>query len=68
VYILPTPKKRLKTLVPPPLQKQSASSTTANVQPTIENLATTYIGRAFKKRTSTDVDDNMPLMDATLRS
>jgi hypothetical protein len=68
VYIFPTPKKRLKMLVPPPLQKQSVSSTAANVQPNIENSATSYIGRACKKKTSNDVDDNTPLMDTTLRS
>jgi hypothetical protein len=31
VYILPTPKKRSKTLVAPPLQQQSTSSTIENV-------------------------------------
>jgi hypothetical protein len=65
LYILPTPKKRLKKLVHPPLQKQSASSTIANVQPTIENVATTYIGRACKKRAYNDVND---VDDNTLRS
>jgi hypothetical protein len=59
-------KKRFKTLVPPPLQQQSASSTTANVQPTIENVVKTYIGRACKKRASSiDVNDDD---DNTLRS
>jgi hypothetical protein len=59
VYILPTPKKRLKTLVPPPLQHQSASST-------IENVAKTSIDRACKKRASSiDVNDDD---DNTLRS
>jgi hypothetical protein len=59
MFILPTPKKRLKMLVPPPLQQQSASSTTANVQPTIEIVATTSIGRACKKRASSnDVNDD----------
>jgi hypothetical protein len=66
VYILPTLKKRLNTLVPPPLQQQSASSTTANGQPTIENVAKTSIGRACKKRASSiDVNDDD---DNTLRS
>jgi hypothetical protein len=66
VYILPTPTKRLKTLVHPPLQQQSASSTTANVQPIIENVAKTSIGRACKKRASSiDVNDDD---DNTLRS
>jgi hypothetical protein len=40
---------------PPPSQKKSDSSTTANVQPTIENVATTYIGLPCKKRTLHDV-------------
>jgi hypothetical protein len=47
------------------IAKQSASSTTANVQPTIENVATTSIGRACKKRASNDVND---VDDNTLRS
>jgi hypothetical protein len=59
VYILPAPKKRLKTLVHPPLQQQSASST-------IENVAKTSIGRACKKRASSiDVNNDE---DNTLRS
>jgi hypothetical protein len=68
VDILPTPKKRLKTLVPPPLQNQSSSSTTSNVQPTIENVATTYIGHVCKTIILNDVDVNTPLTDATLHS